>query len=262
MAKPMSPDQLVSQLKKWDVPFREHPGWRTHRRDPGHGPWNNVHGILIHHTGDDAPDSADERLLWDGRSDLPGPLCNWGMRDDGTLVLISAGRANHAGMGGANVFDALVNESYGQYPPTAGADTVDGNSNLYGQETMYSGTHRMTDAQYNSTLKAFAAVCEFHGWSAKSVIGHKEWTRRKPDPAHMDMAQLRSDLAKVLKAGPGNHPTTSRPAKKDSSATNVSRFGDKLDEAIKAGNSIGSDRAAARKVLDDVKAARKNLPIR
>ncbi len=206
MATPMTADQFLRALQKWGVRFVEAPGWRTRNRNAV-GPWGPVQGMLLHHTGDDAPDDADQRVLTNGRSDLPGPLCHWGMRDDGTAVLIGWGRANHAGRGAANVHEALLTEHYGPYPPPPGPDTVDGNQLMYGQETMYSGGHVPTTAAYRATVRIFTAVCDFHGWSGKACIGHKEWTSRKPDPGHLDMAVFRRDVNDLLAAGPAVVPT-------------------------------------------------------
>src|SRR5690348_5830374 len=117
MSDPLTPAQIVRAFKKWDVKFEERNGWRTHHRNPVHGSWGPVHGLVLHHTGDDLPDSTDESVLWNGRSDLPGPLCTWAMRDDGTAVLIGGGRANHAGGGDPRVLDAVIKENYNKYPP-------------------------------------------------------------------------------------------------------------------------------------------------
>lgn len=206
MSTPMTPAQIESAFNKWHVKFVRQGDWARHRRDPGHGAWGPVNGIGLHHTGDDSPDSASASMLWRGRSDLPGPLCNWGMRDDGVAVLIGGGRANHFGSGSSRTLKAVISESYGDYLHPGGDDT-DGNSRFYGQETMYSGGHPMTLAAYRSTVRAFAAICDFHGWSAKSCIGHKEWTRRKVDPGSLDMARFRRDVQACLDAGPGNWPT-------------------------------------------------------
>lgn len=214
MAQPLTPNQIRAAFKKWDVKFVERPGWDTHRRDPIHGPWGPVYGGLIHHTGDDAPDSIDEDLLWRGRPDLAGPLCNWGMRDDGTVVLLGGGRANHAGLGSRMVLDHIMNEDYsGELAP--GPDTVDGNRHLYGQETMYSGGRPMSKAAYASTLRVWAAICDAHGWTALSVVGHREWTRRKVDPGSFNLPRFRSQLGTLLALGPGS-PT---PLRKTTSLT-------------------------------------------
>lgn len=201
MSKPMTAAQFVAALERWKVPHKVHQGWDTHNRN-GHGAWGPVHGILLHHTGDDAPDDADYRVLRNGRPDLPGPLCQWGMRDDGTVDLVGWGRANHAGRGAQNVLDAVVAETYGEHPPRPGVDAVDGNAHFYGQETMYSGSRPPTKAAYESTVKVFAAICAHHGWTAKSCLGHKEWTRRKPDPGNLDMAQFRRDVQAAIDTAP------------------------------------------------------------
>ncbi len=202
MATPMTADQFLRQLQKWGVRYVESSGWRTRNRNSA-GAWGPVEGLLLHHTGDDAPDDADQKVLTNGRSDLPGPLCHWGMRDDGTAVLIGWGRANHAGRGAANVRAAVLSEDYGARPPYPGEDAVDGNALFYGQETMYSGAQAPTSAAYRNTVRIFAAVCDFHGWSGRSCIGHREWTSRKPDPGHLDMTQFRADVDALLEAGPG-----------------------------------------------------------
>ena len=218
MSPPLSADRLLAALRKWKVPVEQHLGWRTHNRNQV-GAWGPVNGLMLHHTGDDAPDSVDEKLLWNGRSDLPGPLTQWGMRDDGTLVLVGNGRCNHAGWGSERTFDRVVAEDYtGNLTPT-GPENVDGNSHFYGQETMYSGGHRMTAKAYRSTVRAFAAVCDAHGWTSKSCIGHKEWTHTKIDPGHLDMTMFRADVEECLRAGPGNWPAPKPPAD-----TRVTRF--------------------------------------
>lgn len=216
MAKPMTLAQLTKQFDKWGVKYRVRPGAETHRRDPEHGAWGPVYGLGIHHTGDDAPDTADENLLWVGRSDLAGPLCTWGQTDDGVAVIMSGGRSNHFGGGDPRVLEEVKSESYKKYPSPprfhqGSPGATDGNVHFYGQETMYSGGHKMTDAAYKNTILCAAAVCDFHGWSAKSVIGHKEWSDWKSDPGFVDMADMRADVQAALDAGPGNWPTKPKP---------------------------------------------------
>lgn len=200
MSRPITAGERNRAFRKWGIEVNEPDGWKTHNRN-AHGKWGPVHGIIIHHTGDDAPDNLDFKILWKGRSDLPGPLCHWGMRDNGEIDQIGNGRANHAGMGASKVLDAVISEIFGDYPPRPVADTEDGNQHFYGQETYFSGGRPMTNAAYNSTIRACAAICEFHGWTEKSVIGHKEWTSRKPDPGRTDMAELRRDVKAALKMG-------------------------------------------------------------
>ncbi|WP_346347244.1 peptidoglycan-binding protein [Streptomyces sp. YIM 121038] len=175
-----------------------------------------MNGFMVHHTGSDADDQR--AMLYEGISGLPGPLCHFGLDQDGTVHLIGWGRANHAGSGDPDVLRAVQNEDYGKNPPADNESSVDGNARFYGVEIWYSGSHRMSDAQYRTLLKLAAAVCDFHGWSEKSVIGHGEWgSPGKWDPGYkpghmMDMAAVRADVKAALKPG-GKPPTKPKPDK-------------------------------------------------
>lgn len=219
MSMPMTADELVAAFDKWGVKYKELPGWRTHNR-AGHGAWGPVYGIGLHHTGDDLSDELDQKVLWEGRAGLPGPLCTWGQRDDGVAVLIGCGRSNHFGGGDPRVLQEVIHESYDRYPSPSryhegSPGATDGNTHFYGQETMYSGGHPMSIEAYRNTLLAFAAVCDFHGWTAKSAIGHKEWSNWKPDPGNLDMAKFRKDLQATLDNGPGHQPKPHKGVRKD-----------------------------------------------
>lgn len=197
MATPLTAAQLLSAYDRADLALHVHDGWATHNRG-AHGDWGPVHGVMIHHTGDNAPDHPNTvRVLWDGRSDLPGPLCHVGIRDNATLDLISAGRANHAGLGDARVLAAVTAEDYGARPPLPRHDDTDGNTAFYGAEMMTAATP--TDRQYAAAIAWAAAICHAHDWTARSVIGHKEWTARKPDPV-VNMTQFRADVADRMRA--------------------------------------------------------------
>lgn len=217
MAKPMSAAQIVAQLKKWNVKYKEYKSWETHNRNHK-GAWGPVNGFMVHHTGSD---NADQReLLYAGISGLPGPLCHFGLAQDGTVHLVGWGRANHAGNGDPDVLNAVINESYGDNPPKDNESKVDGNSRFYGVEIWYSGSHAMTDKQYATLRKLAAAICDFHGWSEKSVIGHGEWgSPGKWDPGikpgvMMNMAQVRKDIKETLKGSaskPADKPSNEKP---------------------------------------------------
>ena len=208
MATPMTPDQLIGQLRKWDVPFTEIEGWRHHNRDRETGRrFGPVYGCMTHHTGDDAPDDIDRRVVRNGREGLPGPLAQFGLNDKGVVELIGWGSANHAGGGDPDVLRAVIDQSYRDYPPPTDkhegeAGAVDGNDCFYGCEAYYSGKHRMTAEAYRTLAKLWAAICDFHSWTAKSVIGHKEWSDWKVDPGYLDMKVLRRDVQALLDQGP------------------------------------------------------------
>jgi hypothetical protein len=225
----MTLEQMQAQFKKWDVPYRVIGDPKTHRRDPAHGTWGPVYGCGTHHTGDDAPDTADRKVISEGRSDLAGPLAQLGLNDDGVLDIHSIGRANHFGGGDPDVLRAVINESYGDYPPhtnehQGSAGSVDGNPHFYGMEVYYSGGKPMSEKAYNTMIRVWAAICDFHQWSAKSVIGHNEWSDWKIDPGHEDMKLIRRDVQQLLDQG----PTIVKPKPKPKPTPNITA-------AIKAG---------------------------
>lgn len=215
MATPMTASQIKKQLEKWGVTYKEYKSWSTHHRPASTGNWGPVNGFMVHHTGSDSTDQRE--LLYNGTSALPGPLCQFGLAQDGTVWLIGWGRANHAGSGDPDVLSAVINENYGDNPPTDNESSVDGNARFYGVEIWYSGSHAMSDKQYASLRKLAAAICDFHKWSEKSVIGHGEWgSPGKWDPGissgkMMDMSKVRSDVKGTLN-GTAVPPTPSNPA--------------------------------------------------
>lgn len=207
MATPMTPTQIKAQLAKFGIPFAEYKNWASHNRNHK-GAWGPVHGFMIHHTGSDSKDQRE--LLYAGLSDLPGPLSQFGLAQDGTVHLIGWGRANHAGAGDPDVLAAVKAESA---LPTDNESSIDGNSHFYGVEIWYSGSHKMTDAQYASLRKLSAAICDFHGWTEGSVIGHGEWgSPGKWDPGYapgkmMDMDAVRADIKATISEGKPSKPT-------------------------------------------------------
>ncbi|MFE1145206.1 peptidoglycan recognition protein family protein [Streptomyces rochei] len=197
----MTPAQLLSQLKKWGVKYKEYEDWEEHNRNHK-GPWGPVYGFMWHHTG---TDNKDQRLLLrKGYSELPGPLCHFGIAQDGTCWLIGWGRANHAGSGDDDVLRAVINESR---KPTDDEANTDGNRHFYGAEFWYSGNHAMTQAQYETGILLSCAINDFHGWNEESEIGHGEWQPGKWDPGIRsgdmeDMNRVRRDIAARQKMGP------------------------------------------------------------
>jgi hypothetical protein len=217
MAKPMTSAQIRAAMTKWHVQVREFPGWTARKRP---GAFTDIRGIIIHHTGSDA--QSDSYLDWiftEGRASegIPAPLCHVSTDMDGDLWLGAIGRANHAGKGSSSTLAKVTAENYSGFASeiTGGLDNTDGNAHFYGNEVRYDGGQPMTAKQYASAVRWAAAICDHYGWSALSVIGHREWSRRKPDPGKCPMNKFRSDVAALLKAGPGgvkpptgNKPTT------------------------------------------------------
>lgn len=209
MAAPMTAAQTRAQMGKWRVPFKEHPGWTTNKRPGSFAPV----GIVIHHTGSDGGQNSAsyDRFLFDvGRpaEGIPGPLCQAAGEMDGDIILGAIGRANHAGSGSASTLKLIQADSASLTAEIRpGADGTNGNGWLYGLEVKFDGGQPMTSKQYDSAVRWAAAICDFYGWTAGSIVGHKEWSSRKPDPGHTFMAKFRQDVNARLKAGPGGAPS-------------------------------------------------------
>jgi len=214
MARPMSKSEWIAAMTLWQVPVKYYPGWDTRGRDfvnPALA-FDEIHGVFIHHTGSDAGQSDDYLafLFKTGRpaEGIPGPLCHSAADMDGDLHMGAIGRANHAGQGSSGVLAHTTTEDYAGYlhELKPGPDNTDGNAHYYGCEVRYDGGQPMTPKQYAAALRWAAAICHHYGWSALSVIGHREWTARKNDPGNCPMTKFRSDVAALLKAGPPNTP--------------------------------------------------------
>lgn len=68
----------------------------------GHGTMGSVYGVVKHHTATSnsaAGDYPSLDVIRYGRSDLPGPLAQYGLGRSGTIYLITEGIAYHAGEG-------------------------------------------------------------------------------------------------------------------------------------------------------------------
>ncbi|MFG1868695.1 golvesin C-terminal-like domain-containing protein [Micromonospora arborensis] len=147
-------------------------------------------GVLWHHTASTSSASNPHPALGiciNGRSDLPGPLCQALVDYNGVFHVISAGRCNHAGVSG------------GSGPIPAG----DGNTLMIGWEIDYNGvSQEMTSAQYNASLAATAAVLTRLGRDSSYARGHRETsTTGKIDPSFIDLNVMRADVAAKMAGG-------------------------------------------------------------
>ncbi|MDY0811438.1 peptidoglycan-binding protein [Kitasatospora purpeofusca] len=204
MATPLSADGFLNALRGEGLSVNEVGNWRTHNRNHK-GQWGPVHGIVIHHTATTGTD-ASVQICRDGYAGLPGPLCHGVIDRDGGVHLVGYGRTNHAGAGDGDVLAAVVAER--NLPPADQANT-DGNARFYGFECINSGTgsEAWPNVQVEAMVRTAAAICRAHGWTERSVIGHKEWQAGKPDPRGVDMGEFRARVAALL----GNRPTPPQP---------------------------------------------------
>ena len=187
----MLPTNLPRLLRAEGLTVVEHEGWRTRGRPGSFAPV----GVLCHHTATRATSSDDAvcRLLIGGRSDLPGPLCQIGLARDGTVHLIAAGRANHAGSAKAS--------------GTVAAG--DGNTLYIGIEAFNDGVGEAWPAvQYDAYVTLAAALTKHvTGNSVQTVRGHKETSvTGKVDPL-FDMDAFRVRVAAALEPAKPKRPT-------------------------------------------------------
>ena len=199
MSTPLSDDLMVSVLRAEGVRASEYRSWRSHNRNH-RGAWGPVRGVMIHHTAGVGPGVRD--VCYDGTGSLPGPLCHAYAAKTGAVYLIGNGRANHAGTIAMNAHLAVLNEDR-EHPRPDTREPLDGNVRYYGIEieNRGDGDDPYLNVQYDQAVRWAAALCRAHGWTADSVIGHKEATRRKIDPS-FSMDAFRAAVAERLAHAP------------------------------------------------------------
>ncbi|WP_406454662.1 N-acetylmuramoyl-L-alanine amidase [Streptomyces sp. NBC_00876] len=196
MSSPMSASTFLAALKNEGLTVVQVGDWRTHNRNHK-GPWGPVNGVMIHHTVTRGTE-ATVRICRDGFSDLPGPLCHGVIAKDGRVHLVGYGRANHAGLGDDDVLRAVVAE---KGLPSDNEANTDGNRHFYGFECENLGDGRdpWPGDQLEAIEKVSAAICRHHGWTSRSVIGHREWQPGKVDPRGFSMTSMRARIHERLK---------------------------------------------------------------
>lgn len=194
----------------------EQPGWKTR----GHGPMGTVRGILLHHTagplGSNMPSLG---VVTNGRKDLAGPLCNYGLGRDGTVYVVAAGRAYHAGGGSWHGVTA-------------------GNTEMIGVEAENNGIGEpWSEVQIEAYVRLCAAVLSHVGADPIMAAGHKEYAipkGRKIDPT-FDMVAFRARVAAAMNGAAPRPPIP----KKDSQKRPTLRRGDKGDDVKAMQSAIG-----------------------
>lgn len=176
-------------------------GWQNRRR-PARTGVLAARGVLWHHTGsgDKIPnDVTDDRAYAEwlanvGRDDLPPPLCQLSIGRDGTVYVVAAGRANHAGKAKASG------------PMPAG----DGNTLYVGVEIQNNGTEGYGKPQYDAMVKVGVVLSrEIVKCVAAANRAHKETSvTGKWDPGALSMPRFREDIDHGMierKPPPMNH---------------------------------------------------------
>jgi hypothetical protein len=179
---------LAEVLRAEGCKVSETGGWQSRGRAGAYAPF----GVLNHHTATPSASYTNPNptlnMCINGRSDLPGPLCQVMIGYDGVCHIIAAGRANHAG------------QARNSPPIPAG----DGNAMMVGYEWDYSGTKPPSPEQYQAAVLANAAVLRRMGRNSSYAKGHRETSvEGKPDPFGVDLDKLRADIAARLAGGSG-----------------------------------------------------------
>jgi hypothetical protein len=178
---------LPAQLHRWGLTVVEVDGWQSRGADFPSTP----HVVVWHHTGTPqhvAGDYPTQNVVVHGRSDLPGPLCQVGLGRSGTVYVIAAGKANHAGKGHWQ------------------GRTV-GNSDSVGIEAESPGDGHWTPEQRRVYPVLAAALHDLLQTPAALSCAHRESAEphgRKDDPVGIDMPAMRAAVAQLLHDGPGH----------------------------------------------------------
>lgn len=216
----ISDREYEEALRDWlgdRVHFRR--GWR-HRTSAGDF---DAHGVVHHWTamsGRSVSPGAQERLLANGRTGLPGPLAHLSPRRSGIVAVIAGphANANHAGLGDADVYRAVLTGRF-DGSPRPRRDSVDGNARLYGFEYQYHPDDgQMPDEQVEAGILAATALAQAHGWSPEGAAGsnldHFEWTSRKWDREVQNLAnRTRAGVLTALRMKEDDMPSAEEIAK-------------------------------------------------
>ena len=148
---------LADVCRRAGLKVHEVDGWQKR----GHaGELTSVKTIVCHHTGgstarqDSRPMGSLNTVTY-GRPGLAGPLCNLGLGRDGTVYVVAAGKAWHAGV--VRHIDYI-------------------NARSIGIEAQNAGTKAdpWTEVQMDAYGRLCAALCVAYGLTADDVLGHKE----------------------------------------------------------------------------------------
>jgi hypothetical protein len=181
---------LARELRAAGLKVVEVQGWENRGRPASTGSFNPRGPITNHHTGTKTSASRPMptlQTLIRGRSDLPGPLAQVGVGYDGTVYVIAAGRANHAGRVGKSGVAGMPN----------GAD---GNALAIGDEIDTNGTQVMPKVQRDSVATVNAVVIRHYDRGTSYVHRHQDISGTgKWDLGSRSTSQLRSDAAAEVK---------------------------------------------------------------
>lgn len=201
---------LPRHLRNWGLRVRVEDGWQYRGRPYTFAP----RAVIVHHTasGRHSGNLSSLGIVRDGRSGLPGPLSQFLLGRDGTVVLVAGGYSNHAGTGG----------------PRNGVPANLGNTYAWGIEAENDGLGEpWSKAQLNAYYRLCASLLDLMNTKdVRKVFAHKEWTNRKIDPAGINMTNFRNQVKAALSDGesrPTVHLSRLQPGKRNIDVVKLKR---------------------------------------
>lgn len=185
------PKDLPQRLRAAGLKVVTIGGWYSRGRPGSFAP----KGVLWHHTGSTLQGKAMATwLARTGRKDLAAPLAQISISKAGTVYILAAGRANHAGW--ARKGGPLKKRT-------------DGNKVFVGIEFQSDGSG-FSLPQYEAGLAVTAILLQQMKSGAAWCRSHKETSETgKWDPGKVDMSEVRAELASRLT--PVKEPSKNKP---------------------------------------------------
>jgi peptidoglycan hydrolase-like protein with peptidoglycan-binding domain len=171
-------DDLAKRLRAAGLNVKEYPGWQKNRQSDR--AWNPKY-VVMHHTA--GVGDGLIKFIANGTSAIRGPFSQFLIRRDGTVWLLSAGRANHAGLGGPwrNVPKDSMN-SYG-----------------WGIEVESRGiTADWTPVQWTAAHRTAAVLLDMMNVGKGNILRHKDWAGPRKVDTRYPLAQHVAAVGKEL----------------------------------------------------------------
>jgi len=182
---------IADRLRGAGLVVEEQPGWQT-RGSTLFAP----RAVMWHHTASGMGRNLPSlNVVTNGRADLAGPLCHVLTGRDNCNVVISAGRANHAGAGSWN------------------GSSV-GNSAYWGIEVENVGTpaEPWRPDQLQNVAEVTAALISYNAGLVADCCMHKEWApSRKIDMHSVSGNEMRARVMQLCIGTPAPPPEPAPP---------------------------------------------------
>lgn len=184
---------LADVCRKSGLRVVEVAGWST-RHVPGKA-LTGVQSIMLHHTATSSRAQGNMPTLFilrDGLPGLRGPLCQLGLGRDGTVYVVAAGYANHAG---------------------ATWESWEWNQHSIGIEVEHPGDGPIEGVQLDALVDLVRVLRAAYRVPLSHVVSHAEAAKprgRKVDIRNR-MDHVRELIAAPAKTGPGSNVAVARP---------------------------------------------------